>query len=148
YACARFTYEMASVPYNALLPSVAREGGVGGVSGFGVALGYLGNVVALALLKLFHVESRGATYLFAAVLFLLFTFPLQFLVRQPPPVRPGRVTWRDIAKAFAPTGAALRRQFRRKAMRNYLLGTLLVCDSINTVLVQIARFAGHEAGLD
>ena len=33
YVVARFTYEMASVPYNALLPSVAAQAGLGAISG-------------------------------------------------------------------------------------------------------------------
>ena len=42
FAFANFCYQMAGVFYNALLPAVAPDGSVGRVSGYGVALGYVG----------------------------------------------------------------------------------------------------------
>jgi UMF1 family MFS transporter len=149
YAFARFTYEMASVPYNALLPTVAAQAGLGGISGLGVALGYLGNIVALALLRFFGLEDRGyaAVYGFTAGLFLAFTLPLQWWVREPPAAAPAPWRWGDLAAATLDTLRALKRQFRQPARRGYYLGTLLVCDAVNTVLVQLGRYAQREEGL-
>lgn len=147
YAIARFSYEMASVPYNALLPSVAAAGATGAISGLGVALGYVGNVVALGLLALLGLESDFAVYAFAAALFFLFTLPFHLWVREPPAPAGARCGWRDVVGATTSTWSALKRQFREPARRTYLLGMLLVCDALNTVLVQIGRYAARPEGL-
>ena len=151
YVVARFAYEMASVPYNALLPSVAAQAGLGAISGLGVALGYLGNVLALALLLVLDLEGRygyWAVYTFAAFLFFAFTLPLQFWVSEVSPARPGPAGWRALAGATGSTFRAFGRQLRDPVRRNFLIGTFLVCDAINTVLVQVARYADRPEGLD
>jgi UMF1 family MFS transporter len=149
YAAARFSYEMAAVPYNALLPALASEGAVGRVSGIGVALGYAGNVLAFALILAFGLDQHGywAVYLLAAVLFLGFTLPLHFWVVEPPAANPGSIGPRAIAVSVAGTLRALRRQLSIPARRDYLIGTFLVCDVVNTVLAQVARFAARPEGL-
>ncbi len=149
YGVARFTYEMAAVPYNALLPALAGAAAVGRVSGIGVALGYAGNVLAFAVILALRLDEIGywAVYLLAALLFMGFTLPLHFWVDEPAPAHPGGVNSREIARALGGTWRALRRQFAIPARRNYLIGTFLVCDVVNTVLTQVARFAARSEGL-
>ena len=149
YAVARFCYEMASVPYNALLPSLSGGESLGKVSGIGVALGYAGNVLAFALILALRLDAHGyaAVYLLAAGMFFVFTLPLRWWVKEPPPAKPGAVDVGALTGALAGTWRALRRQLADPARRTYFLGTFLVCDVVNTVLTQVARFAARKEGL-
>jgi UMF1 family MFS transporter len=151
FAIGRFAYEMAAVPYNALLPSLTAGGGVGRASGLGVSLGYLGNVLALGALSLLGIDPArdgyGIVYGFAALLFLLFSLPmLKFVDDLPSPVdRPRGVLL--LRRAIRDGASALRRQLAPRGRRLFFLGVFFACDAVNTVLVQVARYAAQPAGL-
>jgi len=151
YVVARFTYEMAAVPYNALLPSLVGEEAVGWVSGVGVALGYLGNLVALGAIMLCGLDPArhgyGLFYGAAAALFFLFTLPMRFCVPELAPVAgapQGRPTLRA---CFADGWRALGRQLAHPERRAFFLGLFFACDAVNTVLAQVARYAARPEGL-
>lgn len=152
YVAARFAYEMAAVPYNALLPALAGAGTIGAISGAGVALGYVGNLFAFGLILAFDLDAHGygALYLLAAALFIGFTLPMRFLVAEQPPTRLDPLPRRRgelLRMAFREGFAALRRQLAPPARRAYFLGLFFVCDSVNTVLAQVARYAARPEGL-
>ncbi len=149
YLGARLCYELAGVPYNALLPALVGRESVGVVSGIGVALGYAGNLVAIGLILAFGLDRYGywLLYLLAAAFFFVFTLPLRCWVPEPPPAHPGATSRRVLVGAWVETFGALRRQLRDPARRCFFLGTFLVCDVVNTVIVQVARFAEQPEGL-
>ena len=151
YVIARFTYEMAAVPYNALLPALVGEEAVGWVSGVGVALGYLGNLLALGAITLVGLDPArhgyGALYLIAAVLFLAFTLPMRFCVPELPPASDAPVRTETLRAAFRDGFAALRRQLAPPERRAFFLGVFFACDAVNTVLAQVARYAARPEGL-
>ncbi len=152
YVVARFCYEMAAVPYNALLPGLVGVEAVGAASGAGVALGYLGNLFAFGLILAFDLDQSGygALYLLAAALFLIFTLPMRFCVVEQPASRPlaAPLTARALLLlSFREGFAALRRQLAPRERRAFFFGIFFVCDSVNTVLAQVARYAARREGL-
>jgi len=178
FAVSLFAYQMAAVSYHCLLPVVAPPSWIGRVSGIGVALGYLGNVLTLVVVvKLFDLEERlgiRAMFPVAAIAFAGFTLPFLLWVPRESTPEPTRQaagsasTARRVAgsplrsrcrapgfaaalgslfKEVRGTGQILRRTFRQPSLRWFLIGNFLVCDAINTVLIQIARYVENDAGL-
>ncbi|MSR45570.1 MAG: MFS transporter [Planctomycetes bacterium] len=151
FAVGRFAYEMAAVPYNALLPTLVGEKSVGVVSGIGVGLGYLGNLIAFALIAACGIDPArdgyGVIYLLAAVLFLLFTLPMRFCVPELATKGPGVQRGALLVASFRAGFAALRRQLAPPGRRAFFLGVFFACDAVNTVLAQVARYASQSAGL-
>ncbi len=141
-------YQLASVSYQSLLPHVASPAKAGRVSGLGVALGYLGNVVALALLIWTALEKTHgveAVFFLAALAFLLFTIPFAWFV--PAMEKRGKFHGKLFASEIAGTLGTLRRVSSRRGFGWFLIGNFLVCDAINTVLLQVSRYAEHPSGL-
>lgn len=155
YVVARVAYELAAVPYNALLPGVVAGDRVGSVSGAGVAIGYVGNLFAMGLILVAGLTPEGRHgyapfYLLAAGLFLAFTLPMRLWVDEQPAVRPpaaGERGGAPLRAAYREGLAALARQLGPPGRRRYFLGIFLVCDSVNTVLAQVARYAARGEGL-
>jgi len=58
FAAANYGYQAALAPYDALLPEVSRGERVGWVSGLGVAMGYVGSIGGLYMVKPF-VDAHG-----------------------------------------------------------------------------------------
>jgi UMF1 family MFS transporter len=100
-AVATIGFEIATVFYNALLPSVAPPAWLGRVSGWAWGLGYVGGIVCLALLlvlfvqadqPLFGLDKSTAEHVrvagpFSALWYLVFIVPLFLFVREPPAQR-------------------------------------------------------------
>src|SRR4029078_8239495 len=90
FAIANFAYQAALIYYDALLPDVALPSARGRLSGVGVALGYLGTIVAGLLYGLTtdrNGDTTAASFMLVAALFAVFAIPIFRLVVERP--RPG-----------------------------------------------------------
>ena len=86
FIIANYCYQSALVFYNGMLPDVARQSNVGMISGYGVALGYMGSIAGLLLVRPFvEAGGRSAAFLPTAILFLSFSIPCFFFVKDPNP---------------------------------------------------------------
>ncbi len=84
FALANFCYQLAGVFYNALLPMVTSVNWAGRISGYGVALGYVGTLVGIfSTAPVVARWGRQASFLATGLLFLLFSLPCFLWVREP-----------------------------------------------------------------
>lgn len=119
-------FEIAQVPYTAMLRQVSTPDNLGRVSGFGWAMGYFGGIFLLLLCYFGFITGDGDTRgffdvstdgglnirliaLMAAVWFLVFALPVMFAVPELPALDPDaaaaragylesyRVLWRDVS---------------------------------------------------
>ncbi|MEL5875606.1 MFS transporter [Cereibacter sphaeroides] len=144
--------EFATIFTNALLPSLGPRDRIGEISGSGFAFGYLGGVLALALMLLFLAESAqtGRTLIglppafgldpelregtravgpFTALWYAVFMVPFFLWVREPAlprsPVRFGA--------ALGRLGSFLKSLPRRRSLAAYLAASLLYRDALNAL---------------
>lgn len=128
-AFASAVFELASVPYNAMMRQVSTPATVGRVSGFGWAMGYFGGIVLLLICYVGFLAGDGDTrglfgiptdqglnvrlvVVLAAVWFTVFALPVLFAVPELPRTGadPGadrvgflgsyRVLWRDVRELW------------------------------------------------
>jgi MFS transporter, UMF1 family len=119
-ACTAACSELATVPYNAMLRQLSTPENSGRISGFGLALGYFGSVLALLVVYLGFISGSGdtrgllslpvdggqnvrAAMLLTAAWFALFALPL--LISVPAPA----------SDEAAPEGVGVRGAYRRLA---------------------------------
>ncbi|MFF5036311.1 MFS transporter [Nocardia salmonicida] len=129
-AFASATFELAGVPYNAMMRQVSTPATVGRVSGLGWAMGYFGGIVLLLICYVGFLAGDGDTrgllamptdqglnvrlvIVLAAVWFTVFALPVLFAVPEMPRTGadPGaakvgflgsyRVLWRDVRELWA-----------------------------------------------
>jgi UMF1 family MFS transporter len=164
FVAANFAYQSALVFYNALLPGVSAGRGAGRVSGYGVAAGYVGAILALVSLTFLVTEAetvRSAlgplggwvetgdernsnAFLPAAVLYLVFSLPAFFLVpdpavRPPRPVRLGAV-YRDVVSTVRNIGDYA-------GVGVFLVSTMLYTDAANTAVANMALYGEQVFGM-
>ncbi len=83
FGLAHIGYQLGLLFYDALLPKVSRNRTLGRISGWGVALGYVGTLIGLFLVRPFVLRGGyQASFLPTALFFLLFSLPCFFLVRE------------------------------------------------------------------
>jgi UMF1 family MFS transporter len=134
FAIALVGFHLGSVVYDALLPDVSTPETIGRISGLGIAVGYLGSVVAWLIGKLLLDDfGHPAVFRTIAVCFLLFAVPTFLFVRERPRSRqPGPApSLRGAARRLV---AAWRRTRRYRGVTRFLVGRFFYTDAINTLI--------------
>src|SRR5215217_95534 len=157
FVAADLCYQSALVFYNALLPVVSAGRGAGRISGYGTAVGYLGTILALVVLTYFvengdvlrpllgplggWLETGDEVYSNAfvptAVLYLVFSLPVFFLVPDPA-VRARRplnlaVAYRDVIRTVRNLPAYV-------GVGTFIVATVLYTDAANTAIANMALY--------
>lgn len=157
--------EFATIFTNALMPSLGSRDEIGRISGSGFAFGYLGGVVALAImLALFADGAGGLTLLgrppalgldgaaregtrfvgpFTAIWYALFMVPFFLWVREPAGARRGGV---QRGAALRDLGALLRSLPRRRSLLAWLVSSMFSRDALNALYGFGGVYAGTVLG--
>jgi UMF1 family MFS transporter len=156
---ATIAFELGTVFYNAMLPSVVTADRIGRVSGLGWGLGYAGGLCCLALCLLLLIQpdpspfglDRGAaehvraTALLVAIWLLVFGWPVLVAVPDPPGERPA---WGEAARrGVAELVALLRTLPRKPALARFILARLFYTDGLNTLFAFGAIYAAGVFGM-
>jgi UMF1 family MFS transporter len=174
FVVANYAYQGALPFYNAMLPELVPLREMGRLSGLGTALGYVGSIVGVALVKVFFDGSlpgvklpdafvhalrnivpftahggRVATFVPTALLFLLFSLPLMLFCRDhlAGSVTRARVKWRE---AFADVARTVRDAKKHPGALRFILASFLYQDAMGTIISFMALYAvvamGFAAG--
>ncbi len=158
-ALATITFELASVFYNAMLPSVAPPDRLGRVSGIGWGLGYAGGLACLGVCLLLvqpnpsplgldrgEAEHVRATALLVSAWLLVFSWPVLLALPDPPGPRPA---WGESAsRGLAEIGALLRGLPRNPRLLRFILARLFSTDGLNTLFAFGAIYAAGVFGME
>jgi len=145
FVIANYCYQSALVFYNGMLPSVARQSNVGMVSGYGVALGYVGSIAGLRLVEPFVTDGgRSAAFLPTAILFLVFAIPCFLYVKDPNP-KPFYV---DIGQSFRTLKKTITDASDYQALLKFFVVHFLILDVVNTIIAFMSVYAHKVIGFD
>ena len=134
FSIALIGFNLGSVVYDAMLPDVSTPQNRGLISGVGVAVGYVGSFIAVAVGLLF-LDSLGHTGVFRiiAVLFLLFAVPT-FLWVEERPKKPQEGPAPSLATSAQRLVAAWQRTRRYEGVTRFLVGRFFYTDAVNTLI--------------
>jgi UMF1 family MFS transporter len=147
YAVAMVGFHLGTVVYDALLADVSTPETRGRVSGFGVAVGYGGSLLALGIGAVL-LEPAGYAWVFRAlaVAFLLFALPAFLLLRERPRLpAEGAVRLRLVAAPRLLVDSWRRAAAEPRVVR-FLVGRFLYTDAINTLYLFNAIYVRLELG--
>ena len=145
FVIANYCYQSALVFYNGMLPDVARQSNVGMISGYGVALGYMGSIAGLLLVKPFVEDGgRSAAFFPTAILFLTFSIPCFFFIKDPNP-KPFHV---NIGKAFRTLGRTIVDASRYHVLLKFIGIHFLILDVVNTIIAFMSVYANKVIGFN
>jgi UMF1 family MFS transporter len=146
FAVANFGYQAALIYYDSTLPTVARPEARGRVSGFGVAVGYLGTILIAGLILVLDTGASPATFLIAAGLYALFAIPIFIVIREPNPSG-YRFRFADAIGSWTQLGTTIRHAREVPGLFRFLIGRFFYTDPVNTVIVVMSVFATSAVGL-
>ncbi|MFH1378937.1 MAG: MFS transporter [bacterium] len=145
---AYFGYQVSLVFYDALLPQIAGSSSrIGRVSGYGVALGYVGAIAGLKMVEPFvkqpgtDIVIRSNAFIPTAVFFLLFALPCFLVIKD---IDKKKISG-NILKRFPAAFKKLINTFKNVRqypdMFMFLLANLAYCDAINTIFTFMGIYA-------
>jgi UMF1 family MFS transporter len=170
FAIANFAYQAAQPVYNAMLPELVPVEEQGRLSGFGVAVGYVGSIVGVVLVLPFFTGGlpvighfsdsvnnalhtlvpftrsggRVATFLPTGLLFLLFSLPLFFVCRDHNPAPRGTaIDWR---RAFREVGETITAARQHPGALRFIVTSLIYQDAIGTIVTFMTLYAVRAVG--
>lgn len=177
FALANVAFQCAYVFYNAMLPDVSDESNAGRVSGFGVAAGYVGSLLAMVIvlpfvsgeirtrmpgaiqaicdaLSVASVSSSGSdgwvrrnAYVPTALLWLGAAVPLLFFARLPVSSSPSK---KSSSSAPSPVREVLRTIKSLPSTPSllwFLVSNFLYIDVIHTIQIQMSTYSKYAVGL-
>jgi UMF1 family MFS transporter len=157
FIIANFSYEAGQPFYNALLYSVADGPFARYVSGFGVALGYVGSIVGMVLVlpfvtgDLFGLElpiieagGKAAAFFPTAVLFILFAAPVFLWVREQPNKVPQNA---GLMHGYREIFETVRSSHRYPGAIRFLIADYCFEDAAATVIINIGLYCSLVIGM-
>jgi UMF1 family MFS transporter len=165
FIIANFAYQAAQPFYNAMLPELAPVEEQGRLSGLGVAVGYIGSIVGVLMVKPFFTgdvpvlgtlsdqvlhalrsifpftqhAGRVSTFVPTGTLFLVFSLPLFLFCRDHNPAPRGTpVSWRV---AFREVRDTLKDSRRHPGALRFIVTSLVYQDAIGTIIAFMTLYA-------
>ncbi len=143
---ATFAFNTADSQYHPLLAVVAPERRRGLISGLGVAVGFIGTLLALFVLGALVADGEAQkAFLPAAAMFAVFALPCMLLVRER--AKPQSSDPRTRRRPVAELVAAVRRA-RGEPYGRLLLARFLYVDAIATVIQFLTVYARRTGDFD
>jgi MFS transporter, UMF1 family len=152
FIIANIGFEGGLVFYDAFLPRLTPKSSYGRVSGYGFAMGYLGALAVLLIVKFVIPESSDPDYFFfvrlsfiiAAVFFFVFSLPLFLIVPEPSQEEPYRGSFlREGIQRSANTFRTIFVKKEHPTIARFLIAFFIYNDGIITVIAFAAIFANH-----
>ncbi len=145
FVIANYCYQSALVFYNGMLPSIARESNVGLISGYGVALGYIGSIAGLLLVEPFVDDGgRSAAFLPTAILFFVFAIPCFLFVKDLNP-KPFNI---NVSKSFQTLKQTFSNTSNHLVLLKFFIVHFLILDVVNTIIAFMSVYANKVIGFD
>jgi UMF1 family MFS transporter len=158
FVIANYSYQGGLVFYNALMPSVSTPKNIGRISGYGVALGYVGSIAGLAIagifvdgelfgIKIKEITAGGAPAAFipTAVLFLAFALPIFVFLKEPPLPWEKKQSWK-INDSYKRVFKTLVSTKEHSGLVRFLIAKLFYEDSIQTIIIYMGVYAQKVVG--
>jgi len=159
FIIANYAYQGSLVFYNALLPYVCSERSIGRVSGYGVAIGYMGSIFGLLMvlpfvegniygIKVPFISGGGsaAAFIPTALLFLVFSIPIFLFVREPRTSIPQKSKKLNIRESFKKVIESITNTSKYPGVRRFLISKFFYEDAIQTIIIFMAVYAQKVVG--
>ncbi|WP_080846781.1 MFS transporter [Cytobacillus gottheilii] len=140
FVVAKFFFHSSLVFYDTMISDLGEKKDIPLISGFGVAVGYIGTLIGLTVYLYVGDSGFHRAFIPTAILFLLFSLPLFFFVKDKPvPVKDQKKAsfisgYKEIYQTFKEMKA-------HKAIFTFMIAYFFLNDAISTTIAMMAVYA-------
>jgi MFS transporter, UMF1 family len=143
FVAAKFFYHSSLVFYDSMISSLGNKQEIPLISGFGVAVGYVGTLVGLAVYPFVGEKDYYRAFIPSALLFLLFSLPLFFFVKEEAAALKRKVGffagYRDIYATF-------KEMKKYQNIFTFMIAYFFLNDAVATTIAIMSVYAKAIAG--
>jgi MFS transporter, UMF1 family len=143
FIIAKFFYHSSLVFYDSMISDIAGKQDIPLVSGFGVAVGYVGTLVGLTVYPFVGDDGFHEAFIPTGVLFLLFSLPLFFFVKDKPHPEQKKESFLSGYKEINHTFKEMRLY---KSTFLFMIAYFFLNDAIATAIAMMAVYAKAIVG--
>ncbi|MDZ5470585.1 MFS transporter [Bacillus sp. 31A1R] len=138
FIIAKFFFHSSLVFYDAMISDLGTKKQIPLISGFGVAVGYVGTLVGLTVYPFVGDSGFHNAFIPTAVLFFVFSLPLFFFVKDRPHPEPKKGSFLSGYKEIIQTFKEMRTY---KAVFTFMIAYFFLNDAIATTIAMMAVYA-------
>ena len=147
FVIANFGYQLAGVFYNSLLLDISNQKDLGRISGYGVALGYLGTIAGLLLVRPFVLRmGRQAAFIPTALLFFLFSLPCFLFVKEKKTKESFSMLRLKFPEAFQRIRDTFVDSKKYPHLIKFLLAAFIFLNAVNTTIIFMSVYTKKVLG--
>lgn len=143
FVIAKFFYHSSLVFYDAMISDLGTKNEIPLISGFGVAVGYIGTLVGLTVYLFVGDDGFHQAFIPTALLFLLFSLPLFFFVKDKPVEVKEKQSFLSGYKEIWQTFKEMKHY---KAIFTFMVAYFFLNDAIATAIAMMAVYAKTIVG--
>ncbi len=146
FGIALYAYSSAMVFYNAILPQISGPDRMGRVSGYGVALGYIGTIFGLTVVgSITGSREYSAIFPLTAMFFFIFAMPFFITVKDEAPEKL-RGVWKMTVESMKRISDVYVDAKSKPGMLRFLLGRFFVVEALETIIFFMAIYLKEAVG--
>lgn len=140
FVIAKFFFNSSLVFYDSIMPSLGTKEEMPLISGFGVAVGYLGTIFGLLVYFLVNDGNYHESFIPTAIMYLLFSLPLFFFIKdQPVPKNERRKL--GFFEGYKEIILTFKEIKKYKAIFTFMIAYFFLNDAIATTIAMMAIYA-------
>ncbi|TDL35217.1 MFS transporter [Jeotgalibacillus sp. S-D1] len=147
FVIAKFFFNSSLVFYDTMMSDLGTKEEMPLISGFGVAVGYLGTIVGLSVYLFVQEGSPEQAFIPTAVLYLLFSLPL-FIFLKDPPKKQGSRKKSTFISGYKEIYATFKEVKRFKNIFTFMIAYFFLNDAIATTIAIMAIYATAVVGFN
>ncbi|HWI47556.1 MAG TPA: MFS transporter, partial [Rummeliibacillus sp.] len=145
FVIAKFFFNSSLVFYDAMMPDLGTKEEMPLISGFGVAIGYLGTLFGLLVYLYVGNSDFHKAFIPTAVLYLLFSLPI-FLINKDRPIPKSERSRTAFLDGYREIIATFKDMKQYKAIFTFMIAYFFINDAIATTIAMMAVYATAIVG--
>ncbi|RFU70980.1 MFS transporter [Peribacillus saganii] len=143
FVISKFFYHSSLVFYDAMISDLAAKDNLPLISGFGVAVGYIGTLIGLSVYPFIGDNGFHTAFIPTALLFLVLSLPLFFLVKDRPKPQHSKQSFISGYKEIYSTFKEVRSY---KSVFTFMIAYFFLNDALATTIAMMAIYATAVVG--
>ncbi|PJN86919.1 MFS transporter [Bacillus sp. mrc49] len=143
FVIAKFFYHSSLVFYDTMMSDLGTKEQMPLISGFGVAVGYLGTLVGLSIYPFISKGSSHEAFMPTAILFLVFSLPLFIFVKETPKPQKAK---QPFISGYKEIKATFKEMRSYRSIFTFMIAYFFLNDAIATTIGMMAVYAKTVVG--
>lgn len=145
FVLSKFTYHSSLVFYDTMISDLGTKEQIPLISGFGVAIGYIGTLIGLTVYLFIDKGAYNQSFIPTGILFLLLSLPLFFFIKDTPKEN---IQKQSVLSGYREIIETFKQMKSYRKIFTFMLAYFFLNDALATTIATMSAYANAVIGLD